>query len=143
MNWFWDRQRSARIGQQLLSDMPTIAGGHDLGRVDFGAAAAAATARRSVHAAVCGDRNSERMRRLRWADMLRQAWAQGAEKLFIVDIDGAHAEVDVTLGRFAAELDVLDSLAPLLRDERVADKTKLELHEGAIKAMARKPDAAQ
>ncbi|WP_157931646.1 hypothetical protein [Mycobacteroides abscessus] len=46
--------------------------------------------------------------------------------------------VDVKLSLFAAEIDVLDALAPSLRRLELADQVKEQLHLQALQAMADK-----
>lgn len=66
--------------------------------------------------------------------------ARGAERLVALDFKaaGGSREVDVTLGLYAAQLDVLDALAPALRHEQLVDQTRTHLQEGALRAMADK-----
>ncbi|MEN4464349.1 hypothetical protein VXE65_20255 [Mycolicibacterium conceptionense] len=71
--------------------------------------------------------------------MLRQAHAQGAERVMIADFRSlAHAEFDVELALVAAQLDVLDALAPLIRNKPLIDDTKEVLHRRALQTMADK-----
>lgn len=92
------------------------------------------------HALLSGDSGGEFMRKLKWLDMLQLARLRGAEQLVVFDATdaGGSREVDVTLALYAAQLDVLDALAPALRHEQLVDQTKSHLHAGALRAMADK-----
>lgn len=148
---FWREQvdelrRRVQI-RRMLAELPGAPGCVDGGSYSQGldpsmAAAAASdviSGERSVHAVLCGDPHSELMRKLRWVDMLGQAYAQGAERMVVLDAaepDGVAADVDVELGLFAAQLDVLDALAPSLRDVKLAERTKTHIQDAALHAMA-------
>lgn len=104
------------------------------------AAADAMSSEPSVHAAICGNPKNALTRKLRWADMLRQAYAQGAERMVVLDAaapDGVHADVDVKLGLFAAQLEVLDAFAALVGDEQLAEQAKAHMQQQALEAMAK------
>lgn len=148
---FWEGQvdelRERPRIERLLADVRAAVRVHDGLGSDHGldpvvAAAAAAdtmAGERSVHAAMCGNPSSTLMNKMRWLDMLRQAAAQGAKRMVVLDfraVDGVHADVDVELALVAAQLDVLDALAPLVRHEQIVEQTKTYLHERALKAMA-------
>lgn len=151
--WFWQRQadelkRRAQI-KDLLSSLPTRSlvandSGGPTGE-EFSAAADAVAAdwkpERSVHEWLIGNPNSDIQGKIRWLDMLRGANAAGAERMVVLDVaapGGVHADVDVKLSLFAAQLDVLDALAPGLRRPELADQVKEHLHSRALRAMADK-----
>ncbi|SHQ48486.1 hypothetical protein [Mycobacteroides abscessus] len=116
-------------------------------RRDLAAAADASSAllaaergQRSAHALMCGDPGNAFNQKLKWLDTLRYAHARGAKRLHTLDAanpDGGHV-VDVELALYAAELDVLDALAPSLRNNKLAEQAKDDLHSKALQAMADK-----
>lgn len=136
---FWHDQSAAR---QLLRDMPRngwAAG--DTAQLDAAAAAEAADAamRTNRVTALCGDPNSELARTLKWLDILDRAHASGVKRLLVLDPkpeSGPAAAVDVVLARFAVRMDLLDLLAPSLRDPALVDQAQANLQNLAIQAMA-------
>lgn len=153
MRWFWQRQadelqRRAQI-KDLHNSLPTrsLAPNDGAGPTEkeyFAAADAVALNwqnEQSVHQLFMGNPNSDIVRMIRWADMLRAANAGGAERMVVLDAaapGGVHVDVDVKLSMFAAELDVLDALAPGLRRPELVDQVKEHLHRQALQAMADK-----
>lgn len=136
---FWHDQSAAR---QLLRDMPRNdwATG-DTHHLDAAAAAEAAeTAMRTNRVtALCGDPNSDLARTLKWMHILDRAHASGAQRMLVLDPkqeSGPAATVDVVLARFAVRMDLLDLLAPSLRDPALVDQAQTHLQNLAIQAMA-------
>lgn len=152
MTWsqFWQQQADElhhrAQTKQILADIPApdcISNGPNKApKLDPAAAATEATdriTRKHSPAMLCDNHNSDLMRKIRWLDMLRQAHAQGAERVMIADFRSlAHAEFDVELALVAAQLDVLDALAPLIRNKPLIDDTKEVLHRRALQTMADK-----
>lgn len=93
----------------------------------------------SPHAMLCGKPDSDLMLQIKWLDMLMAARAQGAQQLTILDfhspVSAPAVDVDVELGLYAAQLDVLDALAPLLRSSALVEETKGQLHHRALRSM--------
>lgn len=149
-NQFWQQQADARHRrtktEQILAAMPApdciATGPNRAPKLDPAAAATEATdriTRTHSPAMLCDNHNSDLMRKIRWLDRLRQAHAQGAERVMIADFRSlAHAEFDVELALAAAQLDVLDALAPLIRNKPLIDDTKEVLHRRALQTMADK-----
>lgn len=136
---FWHDQNAAR---QLLRDMPrnNWATG-DTHHLDAAAAAEAAetATRTNFLTAICGDPNSELARTLKWLDILDRAHASGAKRLLVLDPKSESSPavtVDVALTRFAVRMDLLDLLAPSLRDPALVDQAQTHLQKLAIHAMA-------
>lgn len=154
VKWFWQRQpdvpnRRAHI-RKLLDSLPAHRRS-DKGTSEpsadgiFPATDAALevgqSEYRSVHELLMGNPNSDLVRKFRWLDMLREAHADGAERMVVLDAaapGGVHVDVDVKLSLCAAELDVLDALAPNLRRPELAVHLKQHLHVQALEAMAEK-----
>lgn len=148
---FWQQQADElhrrTQTKKILADMPApdcISNGPNTApKLDPTAAATEATdriTRKHSPAVLCDNHNSDLMRKIRWLDRLRQAHAQGAERLMVIDDfrSLAHAEFDVELALAAAQLDVLDALAPLIRNKPLIDDTKEVLHRRALQTMADK-----
>jgi len=156
VRWFWREQadelnRRAQV-KEMMDSLParSLAANDSTGPAadELSSAADAAIEvwqpeHRSAHEMLVGNPNSDMVRKIRWLNMLRGVNAGGAERMVVLDAaapGGVHADVDVRLSLFAAELDALDALAPGLRRPELADQVKEHLHVQALQAMADKDE---